>query len=50
MTNNDISNLLNMINNMDKNQLTKGINQLNQILSNEEKKRIIDVLNNQKKH
>lgn len=49
MNNNDISNLINMINNMDKNQLSNGINQLNHILSNEDKKRIIQALNNQKK-
>ena len=48
MNNNDISNLINMISKMDKNQLSKGINQLNQMLSNEDKQRIIQALNNKK--
>ncbi len=50
MNNNDISNLINMINKMDKNQLANGINQLNKMLSNEDKQRIIQALNNQNKH
>lgn len=50
MNNNDISNLINMISRMDKNQLTSGINQLNRILSNEDKQKIIQALNNQNKH
>lgn len=45
MNNNDLSSLINMINNMNKDQLSKGISQLNQMLSNEDKKRIIDALN-----
>lgn len=49
MNNNDISGLINMINKMDKNQLAHGLNQLNQILSNEDKQRIIQALNNQNK-
>lgn len=49
MNNNDISSLMNMLNNMDKNQLAKGLNQLNQILSNEDKQKIIQALNNQSK-
>lgn len=48
MNNNDISNLINMISKMDKNQLYKGVNQLNQMLSNEDKQRIIQALNNKK--
>ena len=50
MNNNDLSSLINMINNMNKDQLSKGISQLNQMLSNEDKKRIIDALNNKKRH
>lgn len=50
MNNNDISVFINMISKMDKNQLANGINQLNQILSNEDKQRIIQALNNQNKH
>lgn len=45
MNNNDISYLMNMLNNMDKNQLANGLNQLNQILSPEERQRIIQALN-----
>ncbi len=50
MNNNDLSSLINMINNMNKDQLSKGISQLNQMLSNEDKKRIIDALNNKNRH
>ena len=49
MNNNDMSYLLNMISKMDKNQLANGINQLNNILSNEDKQKIIQALNNQKR-
>ncbi len=45
MNNNDISYLMNMLNKMDKNQLANGFNQLNQILSPEEKQRILQALN-----
>ena len=45
MNNNDISYLMNMLNNMDKNQLANGINKINQILSPEEKQKIIQALN-----
>ena len=45
MNNNDISHLLNMLNNIDKSQLENGINRLNQILSPEEKQKIIQALN-----
>lgn len=41
----DISYLMNMLNKMDKNQLSNGLNQLNQILSPEEKQKIIQALN-----
>lgn len=50
MNNNDLSSLINMINNMNKDQLSNGIAQLNQLLSNEDKKRIIDALNNKNRH
>ncbi len=46
MNNNDLANLVNMISKMDKNQLTKGINQVNQMLNSEDKKKIIQILNN----
>ena len=46
MNNNDVSYLMNMLSKMDKNQLASGLNQLNQILSNEDKKKIINALNN----
>ena len=49
MNNNDISGLINMISKMDKNQLANGVSQLNKMLSNEDKQRIIQALNNQKK-
>lgn len=49
MNKNDISSLINMLNNMDKTQLSKSINQLNQMLSKEDKQRIVDALNNKKK-
>ncbi|MBO4816058.1 MAG: hypothetical protein J5507_03955 [Clostridia bacterium] len=45
MNNNDISYLMNMLNNMDKEQLTNGLNKINQILSPEEKQKIIQALN-----
>ena len=45
MTNVDISYLMNMLYKMDKNQLSNGLNQLNQILSPEEKQKIIQALN-----
>ena len=40
VNNNDISNLMNMLSKMDKNQLANGLNQLNQMLSNEDKQKI----------
>ena len=45
MNNNDISYLMNMLNKMDKNQVSNGLNKLNQILSPEEKQKIIQALN-----
>ena len=45
MNNVDISYLMSMLNKMDKNQLSSGLNQLNQILSPEEKQKIIQALN-----
>ena len=49
MNNNDMSYLINMISKMDKNQLANGINQLNQVLSNEDKKKIMQALNKMQK-
>ena len=49
MNNNDISGLINTINKMDKNQLASGLNQLNSMLSNEDKQKIIQALNGFKK-
>ncbi len=50
MNNNNISmsNLLNMISQMDKNQLSTSINKLNQMLSDEDKAKLMQALNNQK--
>ena len=45
MNNNDISYLMNMLNKMDKNQVANGLNRINQILSPEEKQKIIQALN-----
>ena len=45
MNNNDISYLMNMLNKMDKNQVATGLNRLNQILSPDEKQKIIQALN-----
>ena len=50
MNNNDISYLMNMLNTMDKNQLANGLNQLNQILSPEERQKIIQALNSKNNH
>lgn len=49
MNNNDISYLMNLLNNMDQKQVTNNLEKLNQILGPEEKKKIIQALNNQKK-
>ena len=49
MNNNDLTNLINMISKMDKNQLANGVNQLNKMLSDDDKKRIIQALNNKKR-
>lgn len=45
MNNNDISYLMNMLSKMDKNQLNSGLNRINQILTPEEKQKIIQALN-----
>ena len=45
MNNNDISYLMNMLNKMDKNQISSGLEKINQILSPEEKQKIIQALN-----
>ena len=49
MNNNDISYLMNMLNKMDKEQLNNGLKQLNQILTPEERQRIIQALNSKNK-
>jgi len=49
MNNSDINAMMNMLSKMDKNQLANGINQLNQMLSPEEKQKLIQSLNNMKK-
>ena len=48
MNNNDISNLMNMLNKMDKNQLQNGLSELNKMLSNEDKQKIFNALNGKK--
>lgn len=50
MNNNNMnmSNIINMISQMDKNQLANGLNQLNNILSNEDKMKLMQALKNQK--
>lgn len=45
MNNVDITYLMNMLNKMDKKQLSDGLNQLNQFLSPEEKQKILQALN-----
>ena len=45
----NMSNLLNMIHNMDKNQLNNTVNQLNTMLSNEDKSKLINLLKNNSK-
>lgn len=49
MNNNDISKLINMLNNMDQKQLSNGLNQLNNMLSNEDKMKLIQAFKNQGK-
>ena len=46
MNNNDISNLMQMLGKMDKNQLANGMNKLNQMLSPEDKQKIMQAFNN----
>ena len=48
MNNNDISNLMNMLSNMDKKQLVEGMNKLNNMLSEEDKRKIMQALNSKK--
>ena len=50
MNNSDISNLINILGQMDKNQLSNGINKLNQILTPEEKQKLNDILNSKYKN
>ena len=45
MNNSDISHLINMLGQMDKNQLASGVNKLNQILTPEEKQKLNNLLN-----
>ena len=49
MNNNDIEYLMNMLNNINKEQLNNGLNKINQILSPEEKQKIIQALNYRRK-
>lgn len=49
MNNNDISKLIGMLNNIDNKQLENSVNQLNKILSNEDKQKIAQILNTQGK-
>ena len=49
MNNNDLGNLMNILNNMDKNQLSQGLNRINQILSPDEKRKLFEALNGKKK-
>ena len=49
MNNNDLQYLLNMLNKMDKNQISESVSKLNQFLSPEEKRKIIDTLNSNNK-
>ena len=44
MNNSDVSNLMRMLNNMDQKQLANGIEQLNKILSNEDKMKLMQAL------
>lgn len=46
MNNNDISNLINMMGSLDKNKLSEGLNKINQILTPEEKQKLMQILNN----
>ena len=46
MNNNYMSNLMNMLNKMDKNQLMSNINKINQMLSPEDKQKIMQVIYN----
>ena len=45
MDNNDVLKLMNLIGKMDKNQLANSLNQINSMLSNEDKQKIIKALN-----
>ena len=49
MNNDDVSYLMKMLSNMDKTQLSQGLNKINQILSPEEKQKLIQALNSKKK-
>lgn len=45
MNNNDLTHLMSMISNMDQKQLSNSINQINQMLSPEDKRKLIQALN-----
>lgn len=45
MNNNDISNLINMMGNIDKSKLSDSLNKINQILTPEEKQKLMKILN-----
>ena len=49
MNNSDITYLMNMLNKMDESQLNQGLQKINQILSPEEKQKIIQALNSKGK-
>lgn len=49
MNNTDISNMINMLQNMDKNKLATGVEQLNKMLNTEDKQKLMQMLNNMKK-
>ena len=49
MNNNDISNMMNMLKNMDQRQLANGVEQLNKMLNNEDKQKLMQMLNNMNK-
>lgn len=48
MNNSDISYLMNMISHMDQKQLANSVNQISQMLSPEDKKKLIQALNSKK--
>ena len=49
MNNTDISTLMKLLGQMDKHQLSQGLNKINQFLTPEEKRKIIEALNSKNK-